>query len=173
MSSSDDRIYIDSNVFIKQLLNKEHKLHSKCRKFFYDIENKKFKGITSSFTRSEYLALVKEIIFKYAEASSTQKNIDIAMSVFDDFVDRMGIEYFNSDDLTGFGFKLFSESHERIQSAIPSRGKDSRWRTLGGADSIILVMAERSHANKIATNDDGFRKIDSKVKPLLVKDNYK
>ena len=38
-----------------------------------------------------------------------------------------------------------------IRSAIPSLGKDKKWRTLGGAGSIILTMAERSGANKIAT----------------------
>ena len=57
-----------------------------------------------------------------------------------------------------------------IRSAIPSLGKDKKWRRLGGAGSIILITAERSGANK--TNDDGFRKINSEVKPLLVKDNY-
>jgi hypothetical protein len=101
-----------------------------------------------------------------------QKDIDNALKIFDDFIDQMGIEYFELQDLPFIDSTLFSEAQQRIELAVPFKGNDSKWRTLGGADSIVLMLAERCNSDKIATNDDGFRLIASKVKPLLIKDVY-
>jgi hypothetical protein len=93
-----------------------------------------------------------------------------ALAAFDNFKDKMGIELFDSDVLANSSGTLFSECHNRIESASPIQGSNSRWRTLGGADSIILLFAERSNSNRLATNDDGFKRSSSRVRPLIVKE---
>ncbi|HKG87177.1 MAG TPA: hypothetical protein VKA95_02535 [Nitrososphaeraceae archaeon] len=93
------RIYIDTNVFIKQLYSKTHKYHHKVCTFFKDIQNQKLKGANSSFTKSEYLAVIKELMAADLSSAPPQKDIDDALKIFDDFIDQMGIEYFELQDL--------------------------------------------------------------------------
>jgi hypothetical protein len=132
----------------------------------------KIVGITSSFTRTEYLAVVKELIAKRNRRVATNIEIDKAMTRFDQFMISMGIEYFDSDDIITGRNGFFSSCYRHVQSANPVEGKDKKWRGLGGADSIILLMAERCNSDLIATNDDGFSQVSSQVKPLLIKDEY-
>jgi predicted nucleic acid-binding protein len=74
MTSHPQRIYIDTMVFLNQLINVTHPLHLKSKKFFYDVQNQKYQGITSSFTRSEYLGLIKELIADQIDISPGTPN---------------------------------------------------------------------------------------------------
>ena len=97
--------------------------------------------------------------------------INRAIAIFDEFIDDMGIEYYDSDDLARPG-TLFSDSSDRISTSVPIRGKDEIWRGLNGADSLLLIFAERSGSNLIATNDDGFIGTTSIVRPLILREKY-
>jgi hypothetical protein len=129
-------------------------------------------GITSSFTKTEYLAVMKELVAKKTGRIASQAETNDAMRIFDEFIINMGIEYFDSDDLIVGIDGFFSSCHIRVDFANPVQGNDRKWRGLGGADSIVLLMAESCSSEYIATNDDGFRQISSAVKPLLIKDEY-
>jgi|SRR5215831_504499 len=169
MVAEHKRVYIDTMIFIKHLFNATHPLHSKIENFFNDISNQMYKGITSSFTRSEYLAVIKEILATKTCDIPSQTEITQALEIFDKFIDKMGIEVFDSDDLARSHGMLFSECHKRIEIASPIKGNNTRWRILGDADSIILLLAERCNSNMLATNDDGFKGMISHVTPLIVK----
>jgi len=159
-------------VFVKFLLDKTHKYHIHCKKFFKDIESQKHIGVTSSFTRTEYLAVMKELVARTHGNIASQSEIQDAMNILDEFMNRMGIEYFDSDDLI-VGFKdFFSSCHRHVELTNPVEGIDKKWRSLGGADSIVLLMAERCNSDYIATNDDGFKRISSRVMPMLLKEQH-
>ena len=91
-----EKVYIDTMVFLNQLFNKTHRLHPNSERFFHDIENQKYIGVTSSFTRSEYLAIIKEELACQLNTVPPQKDVDKALEIFDSFIEEMGIEYFVS-----------------------------------------------------------------------------
>lgn len=171
MSLTQYRVYIDTMVFLNHLFNKEHPLHSISARFFLDIENQKYVGITSSFTRSEYLGVIKQLMAEGGDILSDQSKVNNTLKIFDEFIDEMGIEYYDSDELASTG-NLFSDSSDRISTSVPIRGRDKTWRALNGADSLLLIFAERTGSNSIATNDDGFKGTTSFVKPLVLREIY-
>lgn len=164
------RIYIDTMIFVKFLYNTSHKLHPICKKFFHEIQDGKFIGVTSSITRIEYIAVLKKLLAEKDE-KIIDNEIKKELTRFDKFIEDLGIEYYDSDDLTK-SINIFSICFQRVMSSKPFQGKDNQWRGLGCADSIVLIMAERSSSKYIATNDDGFRQIKSSVLPCIIKDKY-
>jgi hypothetical protein len=60
----------------------------------------------------------------------------------------------------------------RIQYSLVIQGTDRHWRSLNGADSLILLFAERSNLDRIGTNDDGFKGTNSHVKPFILREVY-
>ncbi len=159
-------------IFIYQLFNKTNPYHAKSASFFKQIEDEKMIGVTSSFTRSEYLEVIKTELAKASDSIPSSIDIQSSLDNFDDFITHMGIELFDSDDLTNSDARLFRECHARIENAIPFKGKDNKWRMLNGADSLLLVFAEKTGCQEIASNDDGFRTSKSKVKPHILRDLY-
>jgi predicted nucleic acid-binding protein len=174
MAQQLKRVYIDTNIFIFQLFNvKKPFIQSKVQRFFYDIQNQKLIGVTSSFTRSEYFAVAKELLSELLGKFPDKATLDKALKNFDDFVNQMGIEQFDSDALANMDGKLFADAHIRIDKSVNTYGNfDKKWHGLNGADSLILLFAERSNSQEIATNDDGFKGINSVVKPLIVRERY-
>jgi predicted nucleic acid-binding protein len=176
MSSTLEKVYIDTMVFLNQLFNKTHRLHSNSERFFHDIENQKYIGITSSFTRSEYLAVIKQELACQLNTVPSREEVDKALEIFDGFLEEMGIEYFDSDELVSFALnkdeKFFVYCYDQILSSRPIKGKDNKWRMLNGADSLVLLFAEACNANRIATNDDGFKGTNSYVIPLIPREVY-
>lgn len=174
MSQQLKRVYIDANIFIYQLFKvNKPVIQSKVQRFFYDVQNKKLVGVTSSFTRSEYFAVAKALLCEMLGKVPNKQTLDKALEDFDKFVNQMGIEQFDSDDLANMDGKLFAEAHDRIDKSTNTYGNfDKKWHGLNGADSLILLFAERSNSQEIATNDDGFKGINSNVQPLMVRERY-
>jgi predicted nucleic acid-binding protein len=73
-------------VFIYQLFNKTHRYHIKSLKLFQDIENQKFMGVTSSLTRSEYLAVIKREVANQLKSVPGKSAIEMILKRFDDFI---------------------------------------------------------------------------------------
>lgn len=166
------RIYIDTNTFVYQLINQNHWLNAKTNSFFARIVNQDFVGATSSFVRTEYLAVIKGILSRRSGTVASQNSIDIALKAFDDFLNNMGIEFYDSDELANIDGKLFEESHRRVETALPTLGGDGKWRPLNGADSLHLLFAERTSSDEFATSDQGFKGINSPVVPHILWERY-
>lgn len=159
-------------IFIYQLFSISHPLHSKSDRFFQEIANQNMVGITSTLTRTEFIAVIKRELSKQGNAIPAQSTINAITSTFDDFLDGMGIILRDSDDLANIDGRLFTDSHNRVDTSPPTLGADNKWRVLNGADSIHLVFAERCNSQRIATNDDGFKGAASSVQAIILRDAY-
>lgn len=171
MSQQTQKIFIDTNIFLYHLFDKSSSYAQKSAKFFKEIENSVFIGATSSFTRSEFLAVVKRKLCEKNGTIPTPYIINSVLKMFDDFIDNMGIEYFESDELANSDGKLFEETHKQVESSKPIQVR-SNWRALGAADCLLIAFAERSNSNKIMTNDIGFKGISSSVQPMILMETY-
>lgn len=169
--SAPVRVYIDTNIFIYHLFNQGTTLSSKARRFFYKIQDGTFRGVTTTFTRSEYLAVIKEEIATQSGSPAPLSRLQTAMQTLDNFMKNMGIEVFESDDLVNQDGKFFSEAHSKVEASTPAR-ISGKWKSLNGADSLILTFAERANCAKIATNDAGFKNTNSRIVGHILQEEY-
>ncbi|MDH3657383.1 MAG: hypothetical protein OEM77_04520 [Nitrosopumilus sp.] len=73
MSEPPIRVYLDTNTFVHYLIKNKPPLGPKVESFFQDIESQKYLGVTTTFTISEYLGVVKEIV---AEKENKSPNLE-------------------------------------------------------------------------------------------------
>jgi len=82
------KTYIDTMVFIYHFM--QHGLSSKANKFFQDIEKGKYAGVTTSFTITEYLGVMRKALTEARNKPPTSADVSklrkltnaIAMLVF-------------------------------------------------------------------------------------------
>lgn len=156
--------------FIYFLISANHNLNSKVTLFFDDIENARYVGVTSSFTKSEFLGVAKQILAEQNNQDPSNSDMGTVENNFDAFVTQLGIEMNDADSL--YDSQLFSNCYAIIKNSNAVRGTDGKWRVIGGADSILLYLAEKTNSSKIATNDDGFKGNNTSVQPLMIREVY-
>ena len=166
------RAYIDTMVFIYHF--KSHGLTSKADRFFHDIENGKYAGVTTSFTITEYLGVMRKALTEVRDRPITSTDVSRLRKEIEKFISDMGIIYFDADALASpiYG-KLFSSTENIVENAKPFKSfRNNRWYLVNGADALHVSLALRTGADLYATFDDDFRGIDHWIKPLMLFEAY-
>jgi len=166
------KVYVDTNVFVYHLIPiSSSRSKKQAKNFFMDIQNQKLKGITSSFTKTEYLAVVKREYSRILNRKPSKTLIDSFIKALDDFIKNMGIEYHESDKLVTNDKDFFSNVHNQVYDAKPVK-RNSNWKICSAPDAIILSMAEKTNSDELITNDDGFSGTNTKIKIKILRDVY-
>lgn len=145
--------------------------------FFKDIEDGNFIGVISTFSIMEYIGVVKSLVSKKLGRKISIAETEALKESFLDFIRKMGILLYNSDDLTINSYStscsLFSDCENLIESADPTLGSvDRKWHSLKGADALHIILAIRSNATHFATFDDDFRGVKDAIKMVMVREEY-
>lgn len=169
-----ERVYVDTMVFVYHLWSRKPFLAAKTKLFFEDVDKGKYKAVTSTFTKTEFVGVLKLILSEAFGKTPTDQQLDEATNKLDEFLAKVGFEIFNSDDLVGTGFTpVFTDCHDVAAKADSTLGThDNKWRSVGGCDALITVLAERSQTQWIATFDQGYKGIKRNVKPMILQEVY-
>jgi predicted nucleic acid-binding protein len=160
---------------------KSDTFHKLAVQFFLDIENGNYEGVITTFTQTEYIAVMKELLSQRIGAPLSLTQLNTLRSEFETFIDKEGIELLDSDDLsTSVGHcEIFKWSSQVVDACRAVMGRhDYKWRTIGGADAIHAVFANRAGSDLLVTFDGGFKAISSlasagwKLRPLIIPDVY-
>lgn len=182
MTLSLRRTYIDTMLFVYQLaLHKTDTRNRISSVFFREVESGTYEGVITTFTYAEYMAVMKEILCERLRVKLSPTQINELKNQFESFVDKEGIEVLDADDLsTDLGHcEIFRWSRQVIETTGTVEGKDHKWRTIGGADALHVVLANRAGAELLATFDEGFKLIDElatlglSLKPLIIPEVYR
>jgi len=185
--SSPALVYIDTMLFVYELIKNPNRsdnvanLASKANKFFQDIVNGIYEGVTTTFTELEYKGVVKRALSNISKSSLTKNQELDAASAFRSFIRQTGIMLMDADILSIASVgrvDLFSSTYPIIDKSNPHYDPhgptDSNpWRSIGGSDGITVNLAIRTNAKFIATSDEAFRQLNnSSLQPLLIQDSY-
>lgn len=172
------RTYIDTMVFVYLISRPTtDPLHTRSLKFFEEVENGTYEAVITTFTYAEYTAVMKETISRRSGKSPSAADMEKLRTEFEGFVEKEGIEVLDADDLsTAFSrSEVFRWCREVVERTGTVKGRDNRWRTIGGADAVHVVLANRAGAELYATFDEGFKAIDElgwDLKPLIIQEVY-
>ena len=174
-------VYIDAVVFAyRLLLTGGQRGFSKGTSFFLDLQNRRYVGVTSSFTVMEYRGLAKRAISRASGLAVTPAEESTAMQDLENFLTRMAIRNDDSDLLATNQTLLPSRSdiYASAEPIIINSGTylhqvKNEWRSIGGADSLVTIFAERLGASFIATFDLGFKNLaHPTIKPIMIQEVY-
>lgn len=163
MALGPRRTYIDTMLFVYQLaLRKTDMKNRLSSEFFRAVEGGVYEGVITTFTYAEYIAVMKETLSNRLGVRLSQGQLDSLRHEFESFVDKEGIEVLDADDLSsGLGrCEIFRWSSQVVETTGTVEGADHKWRTIGGADTIHVVLANRAGAELLATFDEGFKVLD-------------
>lgn len=166
-------VYVDTMVFVYHFLqSSKTRLSNKAASFLRDIETGKYIGIITSFTVSEYLAVIRGLLCEKRNRQVSPEEILVIRRRLEQFITQMGIMLYDSDTLAN-RHAVFAECESMIERDTPSKGRyDRRWHYLNGADALHVAFATSLNAEAIATFDDDFRGICGSVSPLLLSEVY-
>jgi predicted nucleic acid-binding protein len=182
--SGTSRVYIDANVFAYRLISHPSYLgwlFQKSDKFFQDIISSKYEGVISNWTELEYRGLIKKVLSDIKKGALTQLEESTAMNDFTHFLAQLGIGIMDSDILSINSSQqadLFKSTTSIIGNSIPiyrsnSNPNQNPWRSIGGADGLMVNLAIRSGASYLATFDRAFAGLNNpNLKTIMVPDVY-
>ena len=181
MTQAQEVVYIDANVFAYRLLkdpNYDNFLNLSTS-FFDDIDTGKYRGVTSTYTKIEYIGILKKVISYIRQSYITPIEEQIALDDFQQFVDGLEISLTDADALAcdGLNSTLFHLTSETLRSTKPYFHKKAterrQWMNMGGADALQINLAMRSGANRFATFDRGFKGLNNpSIIPLIIQEEY-
>jgi predicted nucleic acid-binding protein len=166
------KAYIDTMVFIYHF--KKHGLTFKANKFFKDIEKGKYAGVTTTFTISECIGVMRKVLTEARDRPPSLTDVSKLRKEIEKFISEMGIIYFDADTLMSpiYG-KLFSSTENVVENAKPFKNpRTNKWFLVGGADALHVTLAVRTGAELYATFDDDFRGVGNWIKPLMLFEVY-
>jgi len=172
MAEPSKKVFIDTNVLLSQM-NKDDVFNQQAGKFFYDLEKKKFKGVTSSINKTELLAAFKKT-YSVANGKNPKPTvIEKFLQAFQKLIVSMGIEYVESDDVLQKSEKFFSRAYQIIYDSKAVK-KSKKWKFISGYDAGVILMAQKTRADVIMTNDDGYLgiKLKTKINVKILRDVY-
>jgi len=171
-------------VFIFHLIrnpNKSAKWAFKASKFFQDVVNGIYEGVTTTFTELEYKGVVKRSLSNIHKMQVSPQQESAAALDFRNFIRNAGIMLLDADVLSIASISkvdLFSSTYSIMDNANPNSSPrypndQEPWRSIGGSDGITVNLAIRSKAKFIATCDLGYRNLNhSNLQPIIIQDNY-
>lgn len=169
--SPTDKVYIDTMVFVYFLASTGGFLYSRATRFMQAMQNQKFIGVMSTFTMTEFVGVMKEILAEVFKRPPTQQEMAKSIKQLDTVIDSYGITLYDADQLAVLQpSTMFREADSIVLTTDPHLGTlDKEWHSLGGADAINVDLAQRCGAQFIATFDQGFSCLKTTtVKPLVI-----
>jgi len=163
-------------VWIYHLVNPSHPLEKHCQRLLNDLVRGRVKGIASSFVVHEVVDVTRRLLAEKRNREAPQADLEAMEERVEREMARLGVDIHDADVLalnqTGQSV-VFDRAADISRASGASQGRhDRRWRTVGGADSIHVALAERSGASHYATCDEGFRKLVANVQPTILEDSY-
>lgn len=169
MSVPQQRLYIDTSVFIWYLHSGNTNGYAKADKFMKDIANGKYQGVTSSFVKFEYRGYLKEEKAMINGYNATKQELDLLVDRLDRLIQDYGIEEVVADYLLGESW--IRDSEEIVTQSQPILVEDD-WKTMKGADAVHATIASRAGTQQLATLDKGFNSLTGSVTPFVLWDVY-
>ncbi len=169
------RIYVDTMVWVRALLEHSHQDHAQAALLLHDLEAGRLIGIATTFVIDEYVGVAQRLLAKANHREPTPSEVRRAETLLAQTLDSFGIELYDSDEISaelGGLSSIFKEGATIIRQARPTQGRDGKWRSVGGADGLHIAFAERTAADFLATSDEGFRNMGSNVRPAILQDVY-
>ncbi len=182
--SSKSRVCVDANVFAYRLISYpgySARLYSQSNRFFQDIIAGKYEGITSNFTELEYRGLIKRVLSHMKNNQNVVVEESTAMNDFFTFINQIGIGFKDSDKLSINTLQqahLIGSSINVIGQTVAiyhpvSKPHQNPWKSVGGADALMVNLAIRAGANFLATFDRAFAGLNNpSLKTIIVPDVY-
>lgn len=164
-----ERLYIDTSVFIWYLHSGKTDGYSKAERFLKDIAGGKYQGVTSNFVRLEYRGFLKETKATGTGYNATKQELDLLIDKLDRLIEDYGIEEVAADYLLGQSW--IDECADIVTQCQPTRRGDD-WETMKGADTIHAIIASRARTHKLATLDYDFRSLRNSISPFVLWDMY-
>ena len=159
------------------LYSSHYPLTVKASNFFDDVEKGDYICRISSFTETEFLGVIKNLLCEKKNRPPTIDEVEAILREFNRFISEMGIELHDADALAIEKpiepSTIFSLSEKILDSATPFLGKrDKKWHSLKGADALHVALAIRVKAESYATFDDDFRGVSSWITPIMLSEVY-
>jgi len=169
------RVYIDTMIWIYYVITTGHGLAPYCEKLLKDIESGNITGVVSTFTLGEIVGVAKKVLAERQHRNPNTQEVEKIIQAVEKEIENLGIEVHDADILAEGewqGSRLFERADELLLDSSSTLGSDGKWRSLGGADALHLVFAERAVVDYLATCDQGFKGISSSVSPAIVWEEY-
>jgi predicted nucleic acid-binding protein len=172
-------VYVDTNIFTAYLISNPQsrfEQSEQAERFFNDIQQGKYSGITSTITQLEFLGNAKRIISQLRKKPIQPFEETISMSTFDSFLDQVGIGFVDVDILLyDPPLRIFSNCLRIVRGADPVslRPFSNDWKMIKSVDSISLHVAIQCKAKLFATFDRGFSGLRNQpILPFIISEQY-
>jgi len=161
-------------VLVYHLVGSRGERSAKTEAFLKDLENMKYRGAITTFTKTEYLGVAKKLISERMGRELKQVEQDLVGKGLDSFVQKMGLEVYDADLLVKKQdeITLFEDCGHMIRDSRPIKGSKGKWLMVGAADSIVIKLAEYAEGDYLATFDEGLRGIVANLRPLDLRRCY-
>jgi len=134
--------------------------------FLQRIKNNAIEGVVSTFTMTEAVSVIEEQLANQRRRVPAAAERQQVLARITQLVNSLGLEVVDSDELVAIDEEtgLFARTQAVIDTTPPVQSpRDGKWTLLGGADAIHVALAERAHADKLATFDKSIRPVQSSV----------
>jgi predicted nucleic acid-binding protein len=146
---------------------------SRNERYLNKVIEKKVIGVVTTFSVAECVGVFGEAYAERDGVAPTTDQLEAARQRIERFIRAAGIEKQDSDALSHSvegPVNVFSRALQIELATRPTRGRDGEWRTVGGADALHLVFAERADCEQFATFDQGFQNAPPPVKIVMVQE---
>jgi len=171
MTAPQQRLYIDTSVFIWYLHSGNTDGYAKAERFLQDIASGKYQGVTSNFVRLEYQGYLKEVKATGTGHNASKQELDLLIDELDRLIEDYGIEEVSADLLLNQRQSWTDDCVNIITQCQPVLVRDD-WVTIKGADSIHAAIANLAQTQQLATLDNDFRSLTGGITPFILWDVY-
>ena len=162
-------IFVDANIFIYHF-SKQSRFNPEITKFLQRVEEKKVKGITSTYLIQE--AMHRMMIIEAASILKDIKTRDLVSYLKDPpkVVKKLVINRSIPEKIASFGLEIISPD---INTVVKSQQMKSEYGFLSN-DALSLQIMEDLKINNLASNDSDFESVDfiTLYRPSLISDSY-
>jgi predicted nucleic acid-binding protein len=171
MTAPQQRLYIDTSVFIWYLHSGNTDGYSKASLFLQDIAAGKYQGVTSNLVRLEYQGIMKEMKAAVGGHNATRSELNMLLDELDRLIEDYGIEEVRADLLLNQRGTWIDDCTEIITQCQPVLFR-SDWVSMKGIDTIHAAIASLAGTQQVATLDNDFRSLTGNVAPFILWDRY-
>lgn len=171
MSWPQQRLYIDTSVFLWYLHSGNTDGYSKANQFLQDIASGKYQGVTSNFVKLEYQGVMKEMKAAVSGHNASKMELDLLLDELDRLIEDYGIEEVRGDVLLNQNGNWIDGCIDIITQCQPFLVRDD-WVTMKGADTVHAAIASLAGTQQLATLDNDFKSLAGSVTPFILWDMY-
>jgi len=169
------RVYLDVMLLAYHLGTGAREVtFSRNERYLNKVIEREVIGVVTSFSVAECVGVLAEAYAQRDGVAPTPEQIEAARQRIERFIRAAGIEKQDSDALshsTEGPVNIFSRALQIQLATRPTRGHDGEWRTVGGADALHLVFAERADCEQFVTFDQGFRNAPPPLRIVMVQES--